>query len=124
MNMIEDDRLKIIIGEFAEKHGILQMDYVNERFYNNDYKAIDRKFFVSIDIYSQKTTEIGFGIIRILYEDIEEEEWFSFDHDCCLFYIDICNFPTEESLMEEIVKMCKKYGLINMENELSDSDSD
>ena len=111
MNMIEDDRLEIIISEFAEKHALLQMKYVNEMFVKGDYKSIEGKFFVSIDIYSQKTTEISFGIIMILRDDIEEEEWFSLE-DECLFRVDICNFTTEKELMEEILNGCKKYKMI------------
>jgi hypothetical protein len=87
------------------------MRYVNEMFHNGKYKAIDRKFFVSIDIYSQKTTEISFGIVIIIYDDIEEEEWFSLEDDC-LFIIDTCNFTTEELLIDAFVKGCKTHKMI------------
>ncbi len=109
--LLDDERVKTIIKEFSEKHNILQMKYVNERFDNKDYKSIDRKFFVSVDEYSQKTTEITFGIIALVYDDIEEEEYVWLE-DECLFVIDLCYYFTEEELMDEIVKKCKKYNII------------
>ena len=108
--LLDDERVKTIIKEFAEKHNLLQMKYVYERFTNKDYKSIDRKIFVSVDEYSQKTTEITFGIITLVYDDIEEEHvWLE---DKCLFVIDLCYYFTEEELMNEIVKKCKKYNII------------
>jgi hypothetical protein len=109
--IIDDSLLELLISKFAEKRDILQMKYVNERFDKGDYKAIEGKFFVSIDIYSHKTTEITFGIIRILRDDIEEEEWFSLEDDC-LFNIDLRYFFSKELLMEEIVEKCKKHKMI------------
>ncbi len=111
IEIIDDSRLELLVAEFAEKHDILQMKYVNERFDKGDYKAIEGKFFVSIDIYSHKTTEITFGIIRILRDDIEEEEWFSLEDDC-LFTIDLRYFFSEELLIDAFVKGCKKHKMI------------
>ena len=111
IEIIDDNRLELLVAEFSVKHDLLQMKFVNEMFDKGDYKAIEGKFFVSIDIYSQKTTEIRFGIIRIMRDDIEEEEWFSLEDDC-LFRIDICNFSTEESLIDAFMKGCKKHKII------------
>jgi hypothetical protein len=119
--MIEDDRLKIIISEFAEKHDILPMKYVYELFDNGDYYAIDRKYFISVDEYSEKTTEVTIGIILVLYENIDEDGdlLFSLEKESIVSF-DMFYYSTEKSLMEDMVNVCEKNGIIQIYNEWSD----
>ena len=111
IEIIDDDRLENLIAEFAEKHDLLQMNYVNERFHNKDYYALQGKYCVSIDKYSQKTTEITFGIVNIIHDEFEEEMWYSLETEC-LFNIDVCYFFSEESLHQAFMNGCRKHNMI------------
>ena len=103
-----------IIKEFAEICGFLQqMDIEmveNAVFDRNNYLKINNKKFISIDKYNDKV-EIAIGKIIIEIDSYDENEWYSIDKDT-LIRINIDDIPNECSLINEIVKECKKNELL------------
>jgi hypothetical protein len=103
-----------IIKEFAETCGFLQqmdIDIVeNADFDRNNYLKLGNNKFICIDKYHDKV-EISVGKIIIEIDSYDEQEWYSIDKDT-YFRINIIDFPNEDSLMNEIVKECKKYNLM------------
>lgn len=103
-----------IIKEFSEKYDFLQqkdIEWVEHAdFDRNNYLKLGNKKFICIDKYHDKV-EIVIGKIIIEIDSYDEQEWYSIDKDT-YFRINIIDFPNEDSLMNEIVKECKKYDLI------------
>ena len=106
--------LNKIIKEFAETYDFLQqkdIDMVeNADFQRNNYLKIGNKTFISIEKYSDKV-EIVIGKIIIEIDSYDENEWYSIDKDTFI-RINIDDIPNEYSLINEIVKECKKYELL------------
>lgn len=61
-----------------------------------DYKKIDRKPYITL-----YKNIISYGIIDIIKEEIEEEEWTTVEYDR-QFYIDVNDFISIDKLMEEL----------------------
>ena len=106
--------LEKIIKEFAETYGFLQqidIDMVEYSvFQRENYIKIDNKKFVYIDKYNDKV-EIEIGKIIIEIDSYDENEWYSIDKNTYI-RINIDDFPNEYSLINEMVKECKKYDFI------------
>jgi hypothetical protein len=106
--------LNKIIKEFAETCGFLQqMDIEmveNADFDRKKYLQIHNKKFICINTYTDKV-EITIGKIMIEIDSYDENDWYSIDKDT-LIRINIEDIPNECSLINEIVKECKKYDLI------------
>jgi len=115
--MIDINRVKIIIKEFAEKYNFLQDKDIeivenSEPFDRRNYLKIHGKTAVSIKEYQNKRELfITIGKIDIIMEDIDEEELYSIDMDNC-FTINISDFSNEDTLIETIIKECKKYNFL------------
>ena len=103
-----------IIKEFAETYGFLQQKDIemveNSAFQRENYLKIGNKKFVSINKYTDKV-EISIGKIIIEIDSYDENEWYSIDKNIFI-RINIEDYPNEYSLINEIVKECKKYDLI------------
>jgi hypothetical protein len=102
--------LNKIIKEFAETYEFLQqkdIDMVeNSDFDRKNYLKISNKKYISIDKYTDKV-EISIGKIIIEIDSYDENEWYSIDKNIFI-RINIEDFPNEYSLINEIVKECKK----------------
>jgi hypothetical protein len=103
-----------IIKEFAETYGFLQQKDIdtveNSDFNRKNYLKIGNKKFICIETYTDKV-EIAIGKIIIEIDSYDGNDWYSIDKDT-LIRINIDDFPNECSLINEIVKECKKYDLI------------
>jgi len=112
--MIDIETIQNIIKEFAEKYNFIQeidIEKVETSDFNREnYIKMDDKNFICISKYIDKTL-ITCGKINIEIDSIEEEEWYYIDKNN-YFYIDILNYPNEDSLIEIIIKQCKTYKLI------------
>ena len=106
--------LNKIIKEFAETYGFLQqidIDMVETSvFQRENYLKINNKKFICIDTYTDKV-EISIGKIIIYIDSYDENDWYSIDKNICI-RINIDDFPNEYSLINEIVKECKKKDLM------------
>ena len=61
-----------------------------------DYKKIDRKPYITL-----YKNIISYGIIDIIKEDIDEEEWETVEYDIH-FYIDIKDYTSIDEVMEDL----------------------
>jgi hypothetical protein len=106
--------LNKIIKEFAETYGFLQqidIDMVeNSDFDRKNYLKISNKKYISIDKYTDKV-EISIGKIIIDIDSYDENEWYYIDKNTYI-RINIDDFPNEYSLINAIVKECRKYNLM------------
>ena len=111
MTMIDIEK---IIKEFAETYDFLQqMDIEmveNTDFDLKNYLKINNKKFICIDTYTDKV-EISVGKIIIEIDNYDENDWYSIDKNIFI-RINIDDFPNEYSLINEIVKECKKNDLM------------
>ena len=111
MTMIDIEK---IIKEFAETYDFLQQKDIetieNSDFDRNNYLKIHNKKYISIDKYTDKV-EINIGKIMIEIDSYDENDWYSIDKNIFI-RINIEDFPNEYSLINKIVKECKKYNFI------------
>jgi len=111
MTMIDIEK---IIKEFAETYDFLQQKDIetieNSDFDRNNYLKINNKKYISIDKYTDKV-EINIGKIIIEIDSYDENDWYSIDKNIFI-RINIEDFPNEYSLINVIVKECKKYNFI------------
>lgn len=104
------------INDFVNKYDFIQqkdIEYIeNLDFDVTNYKKINGKPFVSMYEYENESSKIEFGTISIIVDKYDEdEEYYSIDKNT-LFVIDIVDFVSKETLMEEILQKCKLYKLI------------
>ena len=86
------ERVEQVIDAFTWKHGMMQdadVDQVEQsEFSSASYRAMDGKTFVSVCSYffpradeSKAVVTVVFGKLRVLVENVDEEEWFFLEKD-------------------------------------------
>ena len=95
---IEIESLKNELITFANENNLLiEIKNTGKRIDDEeDYKKIDRKSYITL-----YKNIISYGIIDIIKEDIEEEEWTTVEYDR-QFFIDINDFISIDKVMEEL----------------------
>ena len=95
---IEIESLKNELITFANENNLLiEIKNTGKRIDDEeDYKKIDRKPYITL-----YKNIISYGIIDIIKEDIEEEEWTTVEYDR-QFFIDINDFISIDKVMEEL----------------------
>lgn len=95
---IEIESLKNELITFANENNLLiEIKNTGKRIDDEeDYKKIDRKPYITL-----YKNIISYGIIDIIKEDIEEEEWTTVEYDR-QFCIDINDFISIDKVMEEL----------------------
>jgi hypothetical protein len=92
------EKLKKELIIFANKNNLLiEIKGIEKRIdEEEDYKKIDNKPYITL-----YKNIISYGVIIIIKEDIDEEEWETVDYNTH-FYIDINDYESIDNVMEDL----------------------